>query len=144
MTNNKNNFNQKDENESKKYNGNFFKNYIKKYYPEQKEINPKLIALAKKHNIPMVVTNDIHYMNKEDAEAQDVLRCIGFKKLLSDTDRQTMGNGRTEWYFKTEQEMRLLFPELPEAPSAPHLSGNVREARVSYRLSSIRGKHPQR
>ena len=83
--------------------------------PEQKEINPKLIALAKKHNIPMVVTNDIHYMNKEDAEAQDVLRCIGFKKLLSDTDRQTMGNGRTEWYFKTEQEMRLLFPELPEA-----------------------------
>ncbi len=83
--------------------------------PEQKQINPKLIALAKKHNIPLVVTNDIHYMEKEDAEAQDALRCIGFKQLLSDTDRQTMGDGRTEWYFKTEQEMRVLFPDLPEA-----------------------------
>src|SRR5574344_1454148 len=50
--------------------------------PEQKLVAPKLIAIAKKLNIPMVVTNDVHYCNKEDAEAQDVLRCIGFKKLL--------------------------------------------------------------
>lgn len=83
--------------------------------PEQKEINPKLIKLAKKLDVPLVVTNDIHYMEKEDAEAQDALRCIGFKQLLSDRDRQTMGDGRTEWYFKTEEEMRQLFPDLPEA-----------------------------
>ncbi len=82
--------------------------------PDQKKINPKLIALAKKMNIPLVVTNDIHYVEKEDAEAQDALRCIGFKKRL-DEPHQTMGDGRTEWYFKTEEEMRSLFPDLPEA-----------------------------
>ena len=82
--------------------------------PEQKEINPKLIRLARKLNIPMVATNDIHYIEKEDAEAQDALRCIGFKKLLNEP-HQTMGDGRTEWYFKTEEEMRKLFPEVPEA-----------------------------
>lgn len=81
---------------------------------EQKTINPKLIKLARKLNIPLVVTNDIHYMEKEDAEAQDALRCIGFKKLLNEP-HQTMGDGRTEWYFKTEEEMRKLFPEVPDA-----------------------------
>ena len=82
--------------------------------PEQKEVNVKLIKLARKLNVPLVVTNDIHYMEKEDAEAQDALRCIGFKKLLNEP-HQTMGDGRTEWYFKTEQEMRELFPDLPDA-----------------------------
>ena len=82
--------------------------------PEQKEINEKLIRLARKLNVPLVVTNDIHYIEKEDAEAQDALRCIGFKNLLNEP-HQTMGDGRTEWYFKTEEEMRRLFPEVPDA-----------------------------
>ena len=82
--------------------------------PEQKEINEKLIRLARKLNVPLVVTNDIHYIEKEDAEAQDVLRCIGFKNLLNEP-HQTMGDGRTEWYFKTEEEMRQLFPDVPDA-----------------------------
>lgn len=82
--------------------------------PEQKEINEKLIRLARKLNIPLVVTNDIHYIEKEDAEAQDALRCIGFKNLLNEP-HQTMGDGRTEWYFKTEEEMRQLFPDVPDA-----------------------------
>ncbi|MCR5606394.1 MAG: DNA polymerase III subunit alpha [Treponema sp.] len=81
--------------------------------PEQKEVAVKLIALAKKLDIPMVVTNDVHYCNKDDAEAQDALRCIGFKKLL-DEPHQTMGGGRTEWYLKNEEEMRQLFPDYPE------------------------------
>lgn len=82
--------------------------------PEQKEINEKLIRLARKLNVPLVVTNDIHYIEKEDAEAQDALRCIGFKNLLNEPHR-TMGDGRTEWYFKTEEEMRQLFPDVPDA-----------------------------
>lgn len=82
--------------------------------PEQKEINEKLIRLARKLNVPLVVTNDIHYIEKEDAEAQDALRCIGFKNLLNEP-HQTMGDGRTEWYFKTEEEMRRLFPDVPDA-----------------------------
>lgn len=80
---------------------------------DQKIINPKLIALAHELDIPLVVTNDIHYIEKEDAEAQDCLRCIGFKKNMNEA-HQRMGE-RSEWYFKTESEMRLLFPDLPEA-----------------------------
>lgn len=81
---------------------------------EQAEANEKLVKLAKDLDIPLVVTNDVHYCKKEDAEAQDVLRCIGFKKLL-DEPHQTMGEGRTEWYMKTDQEMESLFPDYPEA-----------------------------
>jgi len=80
---------------------------------DQKKVAVKLIALAKKLDIPMVVTNDVHYCYKEDAEAQDALRCIGFKKLL-DEPHQTMGEGRSEWYLKDESEMRALFPDYPE------------------------------
>ncbi len=80
----------------------------------ENKVNPTLIELAHKLDVPLVVTNDIHYDLKEDAEAQDALRCIGFKKLL-DEPHESMGEGRTEWYFKTEEEMRQLFPDLPEA-----------------------------
>ena len=76
---------------------------------EQKEVAVKLIKLSKDLDIPLVLTNDVHYCNKDDAEAQDALRCIGFKKLL-DEPHQTMGGGRKEWYLKTEQEMSILFP----------------------------------
>ena len=82
--------------------------------PDQKIAAEKMIKLAEKLNLPLVVTNDIHYCNKDDAEAQDALRCIGLKRLL-DEPHQTMGDGRTEWYFKTEEEMRRLFPNHPEA-----------------------------
>ncbi len=79
----------------------------------QNKVNPHLIEIARKLDIPLVVTNDIHYVNRDDAEAQDALRCIGFKKLL-DEPHEKMGNS-PEFYFKTEEEMRLLFPNLPEA-----------------------------
>ena len=81
---------------------------------DQNYVNPKLIKLAKDLDIPLVVTNDIHYMERDDAEAQDALRCIGFKNLL-DKPHATMGEGRSEWYFKNEEEMRQLFPGMDEA-----------------------------
>ena len=83
--------------------------------PEQKIVNDKLIEMSRELDIPLVVTNDIHYVEKEDAEAQDALRCIGFKRLLDEPHSKMGVEGRDEFYFKTEEEMRLLFPELPEA-----------------------------
>ncbi len=84
--------------------------------PEQKIVAEKLIKLARDLDIPMVVTNDIHYVEKEDAEAQDALRCIGFKNIMTEPHQKMGGDMDLDnWYFKTEQEMRLLFPELPEA-----------------------------
>ena len=81
---------------------------------DQKTVNKMLIAMARKLDIPLVVTNDIHYIEKEDWEAQDCLRCIGFKKNMNEP-HQTMGAEKHEWYFKTEQEMRQLFPDCPDA-----------------------------
>lgn len=87
--------------------------------PEQKILNPKLIALARKLDVPLVATNDIHYVEQEDWEAQECLRCIGFKKNINiGSDGQIisgMGGERHEWYFKTENEMRMLFPDCPDA-----------------------------
>ena len=84
--------------------------------PEQKVVAEKLIALAHKLDIPLVVTNDIHYVEKEDAIAQDALRCIGFKNLLHEKHAKMGGDMDLDsWYFKTEEEMRALFPQCPEA-----------------------------
>ena len=84
--------------------------------PDQKIVAEKLIALAHKLDIPLVVTNDIHYVEQEDAEAQDALRCIGFKNILTEPHSRMGGDQNlTSWYFKTEEEMRLLFPQCPEA-----------------------------
>ncbi len=80
---------------------------------EQKEVAPKLIKLSRDLDIPLVVTNDVHYCRREDAEAQDALVCIGTKKSLSDPNRMKFEGD--QFYLKTEDEMRLLFPEYPEA-----------------------------
>lgn len=80
---------------------------------EQKQLNPMLIKLARETNTPMVVTNDAHYIKKSDAHYQDVLLCIQTGKLLSDTDRMKFET--EEFYLKSEEEMRALFPDIPEA-----------------------------
>ena len=109
----------------------------------QRQVNPKLIELARKLDVPMVVTNDIHYLNKEDAEAQDALRCISFKKLL-DEPHESMGEGRTEWYFKTEQEMRELFPEIPEAYENTLKIANICNLTIhQYKTQELKGCLPR-
>jgi len=79
---------------------------------EQRRVAPLLIGIAQRMNVPMVVTNDIHYVYPEDWVAQDVLLCIGTKKLRSDTNR--MRYDGQQFYMKSEEEMRTLFPAYPE------------------------------
>jgi DNA polymerase-3 subunit alpha len=81
--------------------------------PPQKEVNPKLIALARKHDLPLVVTNDMHFLRKEDAESHDVLLCIQTNKKVSDTDRIRFSSA--EFYFKPAGEMMALFKDVPDA-----------------------------
>lgn len=76
--------------------------------PEQKKVAPLLINIAKKFDIPMVVTNDIHYANKEDHIAHDILLCVGTKKLQKDANRMRFDT--EEFYLKSEAEMAALFP----------------------------------
>ncbi|HEY4431940.1 MAG TPA: DNA polymerase III subunit alpha, partial [Paenibacillus sp.] len=82
---------------------------------EQKRVNPKLIALAKDCEIPLVATNDVHYLAKEDAEVQDVLICIGTGKTVDDEERLKIGTDQL--FLKNSDQMAALFPHVPEAIS---------------------------
>ncbi|MBN1223042.1 MAG: DNA polymerase III subunit alpha [Candidatus Aminicenantes bacterium] len=79
----------------------------------QKETNPLLVQLARKLDLPLVATNDVHYLNKEDAESHDILLCIQTNKKVTDHDRIRFGS--EEFYFKTAEEMMAVFPNVPDA-----------------------------
>ncbi len=81
--------------------------------PEQKRTNPLIIQLAKELEIPLVATNDIHYIEKSDANAQDIVLCIGTNKKKSDTDRLRFESD--QFYMKSGEEMAQLFSYIPEA-----------------------------
>ncbi|WP_128894689.1 DNA polymerase III subunit alpha [Longirhabdus pacifica] len=83
------------------------------HLPGQKEVNEKMIQLSKKTGIPLVATNDVHYIHQEDAEAQDVVLCIGTGKTLDDEERLKMDTN--ELYLKSESQMNALFAHVPEA-----------------------------
>ena len=80
---------------------------------EQLRTNPELIKIAREIDAPLVVTNDSHYINKEDAQTHSILLCIQTNKTINDEDRMQFATD--EFYLKSESEMRSLFPELPEA-----------------------------
>jgi DNA polymerase-3 subunit alpha len=76
-------------------------------------INAGLVALSRKTGIPLVATNDCHYLNREDREVQDVLICIGTSTKFTDTKRFKFST--EELYLKSSEEMARLFSDLPEA-----------------------------
>lgn len=81
--------------------------------PEQKTVNTSLVRISRDTGIPLIATNDIHYLNRDDAKAQDVLICIGTNKKFTDSDRLRFDN--PEFYYKTPEEMAKVFHECPKA-----------------------------
>ncbi|RJQ51794.1 MAG: DNA polymerase III subunit alpha [Nitrospiraceae bacterium] len=81
--------------------------------PEQEEVNRLLIELGRDLHIPLVATNDCHYLNREDAKAHEVLLCIQTGKTMSDADR--MRFSKDTFYFKSPDEMKRAFKDVPEA-----------------------------
>ena len=79
---------------------------------EERQCTPELVSLARKHNIPLVVTNDAHFLRAEDHDAHDVLICVGTGNKRMDPKRMHYPDSS---YFKSEEEMRQLFPEYPDA-----------------------------
>ena len=81
--------------------------------PEQKAVNPQLVAIARKLGLPLVATNDIHFARREDAESQDVLVCIQTNRKISDPDRLKFSTD--QFYFKSAAEMAAIFRDTPDA-----------------------------
>lgn len=81
---------------------------------EQRTLIPELVRIARDLHLPLVATNDVHYVMPEDAQAQDVLMCVQMNKTVNDPDRPRMGEV-PHFYLKSPQEMAGLFAEFPEA-----------------------------
>ena len=81
--------------------------------PEQEEVNKKLIELAKELHLSTVATNDCHYMRKEDAKAHDILLCI--QTGTTATDKNRLRFSSDSFYFKSPDEMKQAFKDIPEA-----------------------------
>ncbi|MCD7755738.1 MAG: DNA polymerase III subunit alpha [Firmicutes bacterium] len=80
---------------------------------EQSMVNPGILRLARETGLPLVVTNDAHYLRKEDAAMQDVLLCIQTGKTVDDPNRMKFQT--EEFYLKSEEELRARFPNCDEA-----------------------------
>ena len=99
---------------------------------DEKTVLPRLIRLSLETGIPMVVTNDCHYLAKDDAAAQEVLMCIQTGKTLEDQNRMRMET--QELYFKSEEQMRALFPDMHDAIS--RTEEIARRCKVDFDFSS--------
>jgi len=98
--------------------GNYFLELQDHGIPEQKNVNTQLIRMSQETGIPLVCTNDIHYTLAEDAEAHDLLLCLQTGKKVSDENRMRYEGG--QYYIKSEEEMRKLFPYAQEALDNTH------------------------
>ena len=86
--------------------------------PEQKMVNQGLLRLSQETGLELVATNDVHYTFAEDAKAHDILLCIQTGKKVTDEDRMRYEGG--QYYCKSEEEMRKLFPYAQEAIDNTH------------------------
>ena len=93
--------------------GNFFLELQDHGIPEQQMVNATLLNMSRELDIPLVVTNDVHYTYAEDAQPHDILLCLQTGKKLADEDRMRYEGG--QYYVKSEEEMKGLFPYAWEA-----------------------------
>jgi DNA polymerase III subunit alpha len=93
--------------------GNFYLELQDHNLPAQHRVNPAIVEISKKTGIPLVCTNDSHYLLKDDYIAHDVLLCIGTGKTVNDVDR--MRYMSDQYYFKSGTEMHELWKDVPDA-----------------------------
>lgn len=93
--------------------GHYFVEIMDHDLEDEKRVVPLLVQVSRETGIPLLATNDCHYLRREDADAQEVLMCIQTGKTLDDTNRMRMET--RELYVKSEEEMRKVFPEYADA-----------------------------
>ncbi len=92
---------------------NFYLEIQENLIPEQKTVNEGLVKISKELNIPLVATNDVHYLSKQDAASHEALLCIQTQTTLDDPNRMRFQTD--EFYFKSPQEMKDVFKDFPDA-----------------------------
>ena len=93
--------------------GNFFLEIQDQGLEIEKRVNPQIAKLSRETGIPLVATNDCHYLKHSDSHAQEVLLCIQTGKTMNDTHRMKFATD--QFFFKTAEEMAQVFGEIPEA-----------------------------
>lgn len=93
--------------------GNFFLELQDHGLKQEKKVNDELVQLSQRLEIPLVATNDVHYLTQDDAKVHDILLCIQTGKDVNDQDRLQFPND--QFYFKSSQEMEELFSDYPQA-----------------------------
>lgn len=107
---------------------------------EQKKVMVSMIELSKETGIPLIATNDVHYVTEPDHVMQDILICIGTGKTVEDTDRLKMGT--SQMYLKSEEEMRRLFVHVPEALSNTAVVASRCELELTFGKSILPSFRP--
>ncbi|MFH1613149.1 MAG: DNA polymerase III subunit alpha, partial [bacterium] len=95
------------------FDGNYYFELQNHNLKEELLVNKELLNFSKKLNIPVVATNDCHYLQKQDAKAHQILLCIQTKTTINDPKKMSFSTN--EFYFKSPEEMEILFKEVPEA-----------------------------
>ena len=117
--------------------GNFFLEMQDQGLEIEKRVNPQIVSLSRETGIPLVATNDCHYLTHADARAQEVLLCIQTGKTMSDTQRMRFATD--QFFFKTAEEMAQVFGEIPEA-----LERTVAIAeRCNVKIEAVRNSFPE-
>ena len=98
--------------------GNFFLELQDHGLRQQTQVNSVIMRMSKELDIPLVVTNDVHYIKEEDAVPHDILLCIQTGKLVTDQDRMRYEGG--QFFLKSEEEMQKVFPYAKEALENTH------------------------
>lgn len=83
--------------------------------PEQEVVNKKIVALSRKLGIPLVATNDIHYVKEDDAEAQEILLCVQIQRTILEKNRPLSMISSPDFYMRSPEEMKGIFADYPEA-----------------------------
>lgn len=119
---------------------NFFLEMQDHGMPEQKIANRTLVEVSKITGLPLVVTNDVHYLRQQDHEAHDVLICLQQGNLLSDPNR--MSYSGDQFYMKSGAEMERLFPDHPEALANTIEIAHRCNVKLEFNLSADRLHFP--
>jgi DNA polymerase-3 subunit alpha len=117
--------------------GNFFLEVQDQGLDIDQPVNRDLVRLSRESGIPLVATNDCHYLTRADARAQEVLMCIQTGKTMSDPQRMRFATD--QFYFKTAEEMAEVFRELPEALERTWAIAE----RCNVRIDPVRNSFPE-